>query len=207
MPPVTTTYQDYYLEFDNYAVGPEVRINDISTIQIYEIPYKTIKLLSAGTSNQSMTRQSGDLTESAPTITHPNPAEYWVKVDQSVNLDNKTLVLSQSFNPGWKAYQVVSCKRSVVSCRIKNFLSRISPFIFGEELKDHVLVNNWANGWLLPQPVVSGKLYVVSEKNPTTYNLQPTTIYIFFWPQILQFVGFGLLMLPVVYFLRSKSGT
>ncbi len=26
-------------------------------------------------------------------------------------------------------------------------LERMFPYIFGERLKDHVLVNNWANGW------------------------------------------------------------
>lgn len=50
----------------------------------------------------------------------------------------------------------------------------------------HVLVNNWSNGWIL---------------GPGTNG----TIYIFFWPQLLQFLGFILIPVPFVWIARKFS--
>lgn len=49
---------------------------------------------------------------------------------------------------------------------------------------NHVFVNNWANGW------------EINNKD------QQSTIYIIFWPQYLEFVGFGLLILAFLYIIR-----
>jgi len=54
----------------------------------------------------------------------------------------------------------------------------------------HVLVNNWENGWvLMPQGV----------------NREPVTIYLFFWPQVLEWVGFLLLPLPFIWGVRKPD--
>jgi len=50
---------------------------------------------------------------------------------------------------------------------------------FDKQLRIHILVNNWANGWELEG----------NEKN----------IVVFFWPQILEWLGFGMLPLPFLY--------
>ncbi len=68
-------------------------------------------------------------------------------------------VLRQSYHPGWRAYQD------------------------GKELKDHVLVNNWANGWRLEG---KGKVDVV------------------FWPQYLEYVGFGLLIISFLVIVLQR---
>lgn len=80
----------------------------------------------------------------------------------NVEVQNTTLVYYQSFDPGWKAW------------------------INGQELKSHILVNNWANGWKLSS------------------NLPPQTsnIVIVFWPQYLEFAGFGLLILTLIFILK-----
>ncbi len=57
--------------------------------------------------------------------------------------------------------------------------NRTFPFI--RPAGTHVLVNNWANGWNLPA------------------SNTPTTVYIFFWPQILEWIGFILLPLPFLF--------
>lgn len=80
-----------------------------------------------------------------------------------INSEDKTILLSQAFDPGWHAY------------------------LNGRELKNHVLVNNWANGWVVPEGECgSGECQVK----------------IIFWPQYLQFIGFGLLLtsLPLISF-------
>src|SRR5690606_18229131 len=50
---------------------------------------------------------------------------------------NTILVLSQAYDPGWKAYEIKN----------SSSFAKTLPFIFGKELKNHQLVNNWANGW------------------------------------------------------------
>ncbi len=55
-------------------------------------------------------------------------------------------------------------------------------------LKDHVLANNWANAWSLPS---------------STINDQSSTIYIVFWPQIFEFLGFALLIPTFIWILKS----
>ena len=55
----------------------------------------------------------------------------------------------------------------------------------------HVKVNSWANGWLLPQQ--------------STVNGQQSTVIIIFWPQLLEFLGFGLLLVGLGFLLVSKK--
>jgi len=95
------------------------------------------------------------------------------------------IVYSQSFDSGWKAYEV------------KSWLDTVFPFIFGKEIKQHVLVNNWANGWIIN----SEKLKVKSEK-----------LVIIFWPQYLEYLGFALLIGTFVWLFvpirrKSKQGS
>ena len=33
----------------------------------------------------------------------------------------------------------------------ESIIDNLFPFISGAEIKDHVLINNWANGWVLRQ--------------------------------------------------------
>ena len=96
---------------------------------------------------------------------------------------------------------------SVVSCKLKNALTEMFPYLFGKRLTDHVLVNNWANGWSFDSVygersrTTQDKLITTNHSQPTT----PTTIYIVFWPQILEFLGFALVPLPFLWILRKKS--
>ena len=76
--------------------------------------------------------------------------------------------------------------------RIMNYAANAFPFLFGKEIKDHVLVNNWANGWLLPN-------------DTNTYSLV-----IVFLPQYLEYFGFilfiGMFMLFSIPWLRGAIG-
>jgi hypothetical protein len=53
----------------------------------------------------------------------------------------------------------------------------------------HILVNNWANGWEIPSNLSSLK----------------SNIYIFFWPQLLEFFGFILLLIPLFLLLNPQN--
>ncbi|MEK7587988.1 MAG: hypothetical protein AAB457_04185, partial [Patescibacteria group bacterium] len=54
--------------------------------------------------------------------------------------------------------------------------TKTTTFPFLQPIRSHVLVNNWSNGWIL---------------NPTNQ-----TIILFFWPQLLEWIGFLLLPIP-----------
>jgi hypothetical protein len=99
---------------------------------------------------------------------------------QKHNSDNNVFVFYQSYDPSWKAYELKS----------NNWLDKTFPFIFGKELKNHFLVNNWANGWII-KPNSNKKVVVV------------------YLPQYLEYLGFIILIVPVLIvllqILASKS--
>lgn len=100
---------------------------------------------------------------------------YQIKVNRErllVNSESQYLILPQSYNHGWIAI----------------YFKGIKPKL----LKDHVLINNWANGWKLN----SEQLLVNSDK--------AKKIYIFFWPQLLEFIGLITLVGTIVYILRKN---
>lgn len=89
----------------------------------------------------------------------------------------QVLVFPQSFDKNWVAYQAT------------NQVSRIVPFL-GQKINSHVLVNNWANGWVLEET-----------------NNDP--IVIVFWPQYFEYFGFlllvGLLIFVVVGAVKERK--
>lgn len=110
----------------------------------------------------------------------------------SVNVFKETSVLSfsQSFEAGWKAYEInVKSQNS----KVKSILTNIFPFFFGKELKNHVLVNNWENGWVLD----------------SKFNVQDSKFVIIFWPQYLEYLGFlifaGTFAVIFIAYFRTKK--
>ncbi|MFN4212814.1 MAG: hypothetical protein ACK4FL_02520, partial [Microgenomates group bacterium] len=97
-----------------------------------------------------------------------------------------SIYLSQSYHPGWKAYQIPKFQFSIFNFQ---FINTYFPFLFGQEIKDHVLVNNWANGWII--------------KNQNLNLKSQNEIIIIFLPQYLQFLGFGLMILSFISLLKK----
>jgi hypothetical protein len=90
------------------------------------------------------------------------------------NMPNKTgslITYDQSFNKDWKAYEV------------SNIFEKIFPIIGGKELNHHVLVDNWANGWIIDNQ-----------------SLDTSHIVFVFWPQYFEYVGFGFILVLLGYF-------
>lgn len=97
---------------------------------------------------------------------------FYYKVSLKNNSTNQYLVLPQSHDSGWLAF----------------YFNGLKPVF----LKDHVLVNNWANGWNLSQL-----------EDQSTNELK---IYILFWPQLLEFTGLALIPLTFFWFIhRSRQ--
>jgi hypothetical protein len=105
-------------------------------------------------------------TTTTVSVSHPNESLYLVTPGQ---INNSTIVLSQSFDSGWKAYAVNKV----------NFLNEIFPFLFDKEIKQHTLVNNWENGW---------------EISKTDSN---SIVIIIYLPQYLQYLGDFLFVLLI----------
>jgi hypothetical protein len=112
-----------------------------------------------------------------------------------------TYVFSQSFDEGWHAYMLRKCPtfaeasagRQMLNakCQMENKIQETFPFLFEKELENHILVNNWSNGWLL-------------QSDQSMKQLNTGTIVIFFLPQLLEWFGFALLVIPLIFILRMN---
>jgi len=100
-----------------------------------------------------------------------NKINYYTYEIKDIVVKDKIFVLNQSYDPGW-----------VAICGYK--LCNAS----------HVVVNNWANGWVFDQNTVD---YAV-----------PKNVKIVFWPQYLQYLGYFLALIPFIVIFKIKvSGT
>jgi len=157
----------YSLHFDNISITDDSTINFLGNIYIYPIPYNFLTSLafSSGLQSENFERLNYQ------SISHSNESEYLIKGAR--NSQKASFILSQSFDSGWKAYQVNKI----------NWLSEVFPFLFGKEIKQHILINNWENGW-----IVAG-------------NKQQSDIIIVYLPQYLEYLGFIILIVPVLFVL------
>ena len=108
-------------------------------------------------------------------IRYANPTMYLGSID-SPNTPS-LLTLRQNYDTGWLAF------------------AESSTFPYLSLLPNHVPVNNWANGWELRE----------LHKTSGLAGREKQTIFIFFWPQILEFIGFALLPLPFFLVLKKKT--
>ncbi len=197
LPPLAHDGLDYNVYISNDSIGDKETVNDIKSVRFYTLPYEEMVNL-RNPNNTPLASNSGALYDF--TVSHPNPAYYKINLQPTTyNLQPATLILNQAYDAGW------------VAIRIKPF-SVLQPTTYNLQLlSDHVLVNNWANGWTIK----SCELYVLGcrlgSKNAnsqlTTNNLQPTTIIIFFWPQLLEWLGFLILPIPLIFALYKKSAS
>lgn len=132
--------------FNNNSLNNFLTQNKVFDVNLYPIPY------------YDLIQQSNlvsDVVSERTYLTYKNHLFYY-QVSLLPNPDpSGYLVLPQSFSPGWLAF----------------YFNGFKPII----LKNHVLADNWANGWQIPD--------------------QDRTIYLFFWPQLLEFVG--LIFIPI----------
>lgn len=91
-----------------------------------------------------------------------NKLNYYTYTVENISAPYSNFLLYQSFDEGWKAYIHKNPTK----------WQYIFPFL-GEKVEDHFIVNNWANGWKV-RDLGDGEVLVVT-----------------FWPQWLQYVGFG----------------
>ena len=185
IPPMERYGRAYSIHFDSISIGEKTE-NEINRVALYYMPYKfATSLVVSRNEHQKSTKEQFLFN-----VSHPNESLYIV---DNVKKTPSTLVLSQSFDKGWKAYEVISDKG-----KAKSWINNVFPFVFGRELKEHVLVNNWANGWVID----SEKLKVKSARPPASSlagEVGREKLIVVFWPQYLEYLGFGILALTFIY--------
>ena len=182
LPPMEEYGAGYVLHFDNISIGREKSVNFISSVTVNPVPYNFLTSLNIN-GNTVFTENLGNNVISELTVKHPNTSLYKINLSKNQKLNNETtLVLSQSFDPGWKAYIISR----------DNIWTSVFPFWFGRELKNHLLINNWENGWSLD--------------NDTDHQINYSNIIIVYLPQYLQYLGFAMwLFIPLLFFLAPKK--
>ncbi len=171
-PPMAKDGLGYSLHFDNIAIGRQKTVNDLQAVTVNPLPYSFLTGL-------CLTQQKLPISTTSLTplpAKHPNPTLYEVASPPKEG----TLILSQAYHPGWYAYLL-----DTKHYPLKAFLAPL----LGRKIKDHVLVNNWENGWLINQEQAESK---------------EQSIYLIFLPQYLQYLGFGLGIIPWLLLIRSK---
>ncbi|KKS74073.1 MAG: hypothetical protein UV46_C0053G0006, partial [Candidatus Gottesmanbacteria bacterium GW2011_GWC2_42_8] len=168
------------------SILAEESVNDFTGLSLWYFPLNYLKNITV--SEGSFPVQDQENTSFISETLHPNEVYYEIRLerkDDSVDgPEENYLLLSQSYDDGWKAY-IVECQNQNIKC----IASKLFPFIFGKELKHHILVNNWKNGWLLSE----------NDKKKTT------TVILVFQPQYLGYFGFALwLLLPLTVFSIPK---
>lgn len=162
------------INVNNFAIERIPSTNDLASINVVPIPYNWLFQIEEGSPHGKSKRIP------VASISHPNPSLYTVSgLDKS---SNQTLVLTQSFDKGWKAYEIGSI----------NLITEIFPFIFGTALKDHVIINSWANGWVL-------------NGQPSMVNRQFVIVYL---PQYLEYLGIILttgVLISLILALKRKQ--
>lgn len=178
IPPTFKDEIGYDLQIRNVSESPVISTNDFSRVGIWPIPYTYFKnitltpdsttIISGSTAN-STTFLVSHPTETYYSIVYPNTKKY------------QYLLLSQSYNTGWKAYAIpYSCTKQTLGCTFV----KIFPFLFGNEIKTHILVNNWENGWEL------------SSNSTNTHDF----VIVIFLPQYLQYIGYLILLFSGISF-------
>lgn len=162
LPPMEKFGKAYSIHFDNISIGKDETGNLIGDISINPIPFYFLSNIRLKTRDKPM-----EFTEGKITNKHPNQSLYLIETS------SRAITLSQSYSPFWKAYEVKN----------DNLLSQIFPF-FGREIKKHVMVNNWKNGW------------IIDEGDQKAKNKKIAIIYL---PQYLQYFGFLLLFGSFAY--------
>jgi hypothetical protein len=183
LPPMEEFGNSYAFHFYNSSIGREKTINEINSLSAYPVFYTYLRSIRL-TSDNTTTGSRIDTKDMR--VTHPNESLYIVSnLPELKSTEQTTLVLSQSYNKGWRAYKMANGK-----WQMANGLRYAFPFIFGKEIKEHVMVNNWENGWVL------------NNEEPGTENQELIIVYL---PQYLQYLGFLLLILtPVALMARSR---
>ncbi len=157
------------ININNYAISNTQSINDLKSILVVPFPYEWLNSVYEGQVKNTNSSISALLLNKKI-----NKSLYQIELFNENGFNNKTLVLPQSYEKGWTAYLVNDF----------SLFNNVLPFIFNKELNEHVLINNWANGWTLDD-----------------LELKEAKIIVVYWPQYLEYSGLIILLATFVLLL------
>ncbi|MFA6081478.1 MAG: hypothetical protein WC741_03660 [Patescibacteria group bacterium] len=144
----------YTFAFQNKSFKNLTASNDLEELSLYLFPYQNLK---------EMKFVSKDYVKKGVNFSNDFEAKkinyfaYRVVLNYETIKQSNNLILFQSYSPGWVAFS-------------------------NGKFLNHILINNWANGWLINDQVTTN----------------PQVITILYWPQYLEFLGFGLLIITLI---------
>jgi len=165
----------YKLDIGNISLSSISTINELSEIKIVPLPYYYLKGIHI---------EKPNFERKIEQIIPVNFTDFgFVKI---INLpfdisDQSTITLNQAFEKGWIAFA-------------------------DGKILEHVKVNNWANGFKFNQASQSESVESGKTRTDSTGLTDSTdlTVYIIFWPQYLEFLGFGFLALTLIFILLYR---
>lgn len=175
----------------------------ITSVALYQIPYERLTSYSIPFGNVSADKENVRVSEIVPTV---NKQSYYRYTVSDIPTASEMLILHQAYSPGWIGFSVQSSRFMV-----HGFEMYLPTLV----LLPHVKVNGWSNGWKINsteyrvQSAEKNELSIpdsaeiskgkqqsdLSTMNhaPSTMNYAPSTkVLLLFWPQYLQYAGFGI---------------
>ena len=179
LPPMDKQGKGYSINFNNIGIKGSPAVNYIKSIEFIPIPADLIQSIKNKDSIKPINIHNNNNTAEFNQL---NPTLFFADIKNNPGL----VVLNYSFENGFKAY-LLKCE-GVIPCNFKTFFAPI----FGKQIKQHMLVNGWSNGWILPN------------------SEQKSTVAIIFVPQYLEYLGLLFLMifligLPLSKFITKKN--
>jgi hypothetical protein len=191
LPVTEQAFSGYGMHTIVRSVGTETAQATLSRIGYFPIPQEWLMHLRF-TNNKELTN-----TQPIPMqFERSNPSYYTTTSPRTGNY----ILLSQAYDEGWKAYRIENGKLSsrggsALGGKIENWMKQHFPFVFGKELGNHVVVNNWKNGWLINQ----------STSQPVLPAGRQATIVLLYLPQYLQYIGFIITGVTMVSFIYTRG--
>lgn len=141
----------YDVNFENIGIRGTPSENYVKSIEFVPIPLELLQ----GVKVENLGKKPQDETSARITkIDQYNPLLYSLSVK---NPPSPYVVnLNYSYEKGFKAYYL-TCGFAF-SCKVKAYLIPL----FGREINDHLLVNNWSNGWVIDKKVKDNQRIVIS---------------------------------------------
>jgi len=170
LPPMEKFGKAYSIHLENISIGNTKSGNLVGEININPIPYYFLSNIVI--QNSPVPIQT--FNKAQVSTQHPNPSLYLIDVSGK---GEKEISLSQTYSKYWALYKVNSF----------GLLDKFLPFL-GQKQKQHIAINNWANGW-----IISGQGKYIA-------------IYL---PQYLEYIGFvltsGTLLILAFWALKKRK--
>lgn len=156
--PAGTTASGYGLSVDSISFGDFASVNELQEVLMFPIQQNFFSSLYYANGDPPTTPPSVSVV---PVISESLSHKKVLQMPPFSQRDGTYIVFHQAYHSDWALYGYTSSSPP--------WYARLFPMLGGQKVADHVVVNNWANGWQV-------------EAAHSSYIL-------FFLPQYLQYMG------------------